>query len=236
MLVHQRKPFIKGMFLLISFAIVCGLLLFPLLPDESKPGHHLTGLEFADSVFNSLSKGSSYFVPEVRKSVETVKDKQVTISVPLKKPELGETIVKVYEALGAEAVTEGGRVRISGNLHTILNAATEVGDKLYFNDTKPIEDLYNQPALMVSRAFWYTLNPGIKDMQRQGLLEEAKVTDQVIRKALEPGNNFFSVPVAKVSDHIHLIVGMLVFYIVYTLWYGFGIMEMFEGIGLSIHK
>lgn len=234
MLIHQRKPFMKGMVLLLSFAVVCSLLLFPILTDEE--GNHLTGLQYADEVFNSLSKGSSYFIPQVRESLTSVQGKQVEFNIPLKKHELGDTIVKVYEKIGAQATIENERIKVSGELGAILSAATEVGDKLYYNDAKSVEDNYGQPALEVARAFWYTLNPGVKDLQRQGKIADAKIVDQVVRKALEPGNNFYSVPVAKVSDHVLLVIGMLVFYILYTLWYGFGIMEMFEGIGLSIHS
>lgn len=233
MLIHQRKPFVKGALLLFTFASVCIFLLFPMLHDEY--GNHLTGLEYADSVFNSLSKGSSYFVPAVRETVETVKGSPVEVNVALKH-ELAEAMVKVYETCGAQAQINGNRLLIKGDLGGILTAATDVGDRLYFNDTKTIEDKYHQPALLVARAFWYSLNPAVKDLQRQGRIQDAKVVDQVIRRALEPGNNFYSVPVAKVSDHILLIVVMLAFYIIYTLWYGFGIMELFQGIGLSLHK
>ena len=65
---------------------------------------------------------------------------------------------------------------------------------------------------------------------------EAQVVDQVIRRAIEPGNNFFSVTAVKVSDHIWLMSGMLIFYVIYTLWYGFSIFELFEGIGLAMTK
>lgn len=233
MLIHHKTSFVKGVVLLGTFVIICTFLLFPMLRDEY--GNHLTGLQYADSVFNSLSKGSSYFVPAVRENVSTVMGKSVKMDVALNH-EMAESMVKVYASCGARAHINGNRLIIMGDLGAILSAATDVGDRLYFNDTKTIESKYKQPALLVSRCFWYTLNPGIKDLQRQGMIAEAKVVDQVLRRALEPGNNFFSVPVAKVSDHIFLIVVMLMFYIIYTLWYGFGIMEIFQGIGLSLHK
>ena len=62
------------------------------------------------------------------------------------------------------------------------------------------------------------------------------MVDQVIRRAIEPGNNFFSVTAVKVADHIWLMSGMLIFYVIYTLWYGFSIFELFEGIGLAMTK
>ena len=57
-----------------------------------------------------------------------------------------------------------------------------------------------------------------------------------LRRAVEPGNNFYSVVPAKVSEHVWLMSGMLIFYVLYTLWYGFSIFELFEGIGLAMTK
>ncbi len=233
MLIHHTKSFVKGMLLLLTFGVMCTVMLFPVLQNEY--GNRMTGLEYADSVFNSLSKGSSYFVPQVRESVQEVKGRAVSVSVPLKH-ELGEAMVRAYESIGAEARIEGQRLLVRGDLGAILDAVTDVGDRLYFNDTKTVEGRFHQPALLVARAFWHSLNPAIKALQRQGRIEDAKVVDQVLRRVLEPGNNFYSVPVARVSDHVLLIVVMLAFYIIYTLWYGFGIMELFQGIGLSLHK
>ncbi len=233
MLIHHTRSFVKGMLLLLTFAGMCIVLLCPVLQNEY--GSHMTGLQYADSVFNSLSKGSSYFVPEVRESLKEMQGRVVAVSVPIKN-ELGDAMVRAYQAVGADARIEAQRFYVNGDLGVILNAVTDVGDRLYFNDPKTVEDRFHQPALMVARAFWYSLNPAVKDLQRQGLIAEARMVDQVLRRALEPGNNFYSVPVAKVSDHVLLIVVMLAFYIMYTLWYGFGIMELFQGIGLSLHK
>lgn len=233
MLIHHRGAFVRGLVMISTFFGVCTFLLFPMLHDNY--GNKLTGLQYADAVFNSLSKGSSYFIPEVKKEVETVKGKEIQANVPLKH-ELSSGALRVLDTVGAEASYEDGRLTFKGNLETILLAVTEVGDKLYFNEHKPIELYYHMPALHVSKVWWYILNPSIKDMQRQGKIAEAKVIDQVLRRALEPGNNFYTVDAAKVSEHILLIVGMLAFYILYTLWYGFGIFEFFEGIGLSMHK
>ena len=60
MLIHEKGPFIRGSLLLISFLVLFAVLLTPIMRDEN--GNHLTGLQYADNVFNELSKGSSYFI------------------------------------------------------------------------------------------------------------------------------------------------------------------------------
>ena len=91
-------------------------------------------------------------------------------------------------------------------------------------------------ALKAARAVWYALSPSIKALQKQSLVGEAKAVDQVLRRAVEPGNNYYSVEPVKVKDHIVLLAAMLIFYILYTLWYGFSIFELFEGLGLAMTK
>ena len=88
----------------------------------------------------------------------------------------------------------------------------------------------------MTTAIWHVLTPSIKELQKKGMIAEAKVLDQVIRRALEPGHNFFGVEPVNVKDHVLLLACMLIFYIIYTLWYGFSIFELFEGIGLAMTK
>ena len=73
MLIHEKGPFVRGSILLISFLVLFCVLLTPIMRDEK--GNHLTGLQYADNVFNELSKGSSYFIPSVREHVKTLGDK-----------------------------------------------------------------------------------------------------------------------------------------------------------------
>ncbi|MBQ7585298.1 MAG: hypothetical protein IJU40_03515 [Desulfovibrionaceae bacterium] len=236
MLVREKGPFTKGMLMLLSFFVLLFIIFLPIFPDENGKG--LTGLQYSDNVFNQLSKGSSYFIPAVRQKVEAIGDKNVTISVTLKKEELVQLAVKVLVVAGAENVkAEGKTLSFSGNLRKILLSATEDGDALYHNNGETVSKKYEgEHPLKAASAWWYTLSPAMKELQKQHLLREAEVVDQVIRRAVEPGNNFYSIQPVKVSDHVMLLVGLLLFYLVYTLWYGFGIFELFEGLGLAMSK
>ena len=236
MLVHAKAPFFRGCLLLISFLILFVILLMPIMKDEL--GNHVTGLQYADNVFNELSKGSSYFIPGVRNSVKSVEGKSVELSVKLKKDDLAPLAAMVLEKSGATDVrVEDGKVSFSGNLGTILTSATDDANNLYNNDADAVAQKYNgEPALKVAAAWWYVLSPSIKELQKQQKIAEAQVVDNVIRRAIEPGNNFFSVPPAKVSEHLILMSAMLIFYVLYTLWYGFAIFELFEGMGLAMTK
>lgn len=236
MLVHAKAPFIRGCLLLLSFLALFGIMLMPLMKDEL--GNHMTGLQYADNVFNELSKGSSYFIPGVRNSVKTVEGKSIQLTVKLKKADLAGLAGMVLEKSGATDVrVEDGKVSFSGNLGLILTSATDDADNLYNNNADAVSQKYDgQPALKVAAAWWYVLSPCIKELQKQYKIGESQVVDNVLRRAIEPGNNFFSVPAAKVSEHLILMSAMLIFYVLYTLWYGFAIFELFEGMGLAMTK
>ena len=102
MLIHEKGPFIRGSLLLISFLVLFAVLLTPIMRDEN--GNHMTGLQYADNVFNELSKGSSYFIPGVRESVKSVDGKMVQMTVTMKKAALaggslhtlGRNVPKLY--------------------------------------------------------------------------------------------------------------------------------------------
>ena len=236
MLIHAKAPFFRGSLMLISFLVLFATLLMPILRDEN--GKHVTGLEYADNVFNELSKGSSYFIPGVRENLKKVDGKVVTVTVKLKKAALAPVAAMVLQTAGATDVSAtDGKVTFTGDLGKILTSATDDSDALYHNDADKVSQKYGgENALKVASAWWYLLSPSIKELQKQRLIAEAQVVDQVLRRAVEPGNNFYSVEPVKVSDHIWLMSGMLIFYVIYTLWYGFAIFELFEGVGLAMTK
>ncbi len=149
-----------------------------------------------------------------------------------------ETILSLARTkAGKTASADGAKVSYEGNLAAMLNAATTDADNLYHNDDATVSARYDGThALKAAAAWWYVLSPSIKELQKQRLIAEAQVVDQVLRRAVEPGNNFYSVEPVKVSDHIWLMSGMLIFYVIYTLWYGFAIFELFEGVGLAMTK
>ncbi|MDE7064211.1 MAG: hypothetical protein K2O70_01915 [Desulfovibrionaceae bacterium] len=234
MLIHHKPSFIRGILLLGSFLVLFAIILSPVFKDEN--GKSTTGLHYADSLFNSLSKGSSYFIPTVRRQVEALNGKEIAVTVTLKKADRVALAVEALKLAGAEAAADGDKITYRGDLGKILGAAVNVGDYLYHNNAEAVRKEYNAPALAVSAAWWHVLTPSIKELQKQRLIAEAGVVDQVIRRAIEPGNNFYSVPPSKVSDHLLIMSALLIFYVIYTLWYGFAIFELFDGIGLTMTK
>lgn len=233
-IIRNRAIFLRGLFLIGSFIVLFWLILTPLLPGEN--GRRLTGLEYADKTFNELSKGSSYFIPGVRETIVPLMGKEVALRVTLRKPALAPLAQSLLAGAGATVEAAGASLSFTGDLGRILLAATDDADLLYHNDGQAVSDRSNgAPALEVAQAWWYLLKPCIQELQKQQRVADAKAVDQVLTRAVEPGNNFYGINAADMSAHVLLVCGLLAFYVLYTLWYGFGIYELFEGLGLVAH-
>jgi hypothetical protein len=72
------------------------------------------------------------------------------------------------------------------------------------------------------------------DLKAQKKFKEAKEVSVVIKKAVELSYNYYQVEPEKIGDKIGVVLFSLVFYVIYTLWYGFAIMFMFEGWGMRL--
>lgn len=82
---------------------------------------------------------------------------------------------------------------------------------------------------------WWTAFKSInKELTKQEKFAEAKPFANVSKRALEPAYNYYGIPAMKWQENIGMILFALAFYVFYTLWYGFGLMYLFEGLGLKI--
>lgn len=232
MLIRSKSKFIQGLLLFISFVILFWVMLQPLF--RVGDGTLKNSLQYADTIFNELAKGSSWFIPEVLEQVRKLPAEKVSLSVKMARPELIPVALLELERAGiTDAAAENGVVRFSGELRPILEAAVEDAASLYQNEGAAVTQRYEEQApQVVCQAWWYLLEPCVRLLQLGGRLEAARVVDVVVKKAIEPGNNFYGVPAARVSDNIFMVCAMLAFYVFYAIWYGFAIYRLFEGFGL----
>lgn len=232
MLIANKKEALKGLLLLLSFAAMFAVIMAPVFKNDE--GEPRTGLEYADGVFNALSKGSSWFIPEVREAIKPLADKRFNIAIDQADPGFESLALLILKKSGLEAsVSPDGKIAIAGRLGDLLTSAVNVSELLYENNGAAVSELYdeNSPAT-VARVWWRILAPMVKTLQKSGDLASANAVDLVVRKALEPGNNFYGIRPYKVLEHIPLITFLLTFYVLYAIWYGFGITGLFAGIGL----
>lgn len=229
MMIRNKKLFSLGMFLTITFFGVLFLIFMPVFNGKN-------GLQYADDSFNKLAKGSSYFIPKVSKSVEIFVGKPLSISINLDRAEDVEKIAKLFTEAGAKVDAKDRELKIEGDLGAILLSALKDADAMYKNDGKSVSERYGYNEKEVMKNWWKALNKIEKDLKKEKLVAEAKAVSDVIKKAVEPGYNFYQIDAYSVKDHLGMMTGLLVFYVLYTIWWGFAILYLFEGVGLSTKK
>jgi hypothetical protein len=82
--------------------------------------------------------------------------------------------------------------------------------------------------------WWIALNNLEKALKDQKNFNAAKVASLVNQKAVETSFNYYGINPQKIMDKLGVVIFSLIFYVLYTLWFGFGIMYMFEGWGMRL--
>lgn len=77
-MIAHKKEFTGGLVLHIAFWIVFVLLLSPLYPGQGKK---VNMLDYMDSMYNSISKKSAYYVPATQKKVEVFKGNNISLNI-----------------------------------------------------------------------------------------------------------------------------------------------------------
>jgi hypothetical protein len=234
MLITNKALFNRGLMLMASFLCIFASLFMPIWGGVGN------GLDAADNMFNRLSKGSSYFIPGVRKQALEYSGKQITVTAKVKDAALAARAVENLVKAGATAEFKDNAVVYTGDLGKILTAALADGDDLFNDRGQAVLDRYGvtdkDGEKQVVKAWWTVFDASVKPLQKLKLIQEAKVVGQVNKRGLEPGYNFYGIRSEKVLDSALHLIGLLVFYVVYTMWYGYAIFDMFGGIGLAMSK
>jgi hypothetical protein len=245
----HKKHLGMGIALAISFWVVLFLMFSPIFP-KTADGQPQNGLQWADEMFNQLAKGSSYFIPKVQKSNEKFMGKMFSATVNLSKPEdkpgdaekRAERASKLFTGNpGAKVEVNGAGLKIEGDLGMVMKAALDDADMMFKNEGDKIKAKYAEAMGTddVKQMFrqWNNVLPKIdKAFKKEKMIEEAKIVSDVTKKAIEASYNFYGVEAVKVKDKAGLMTFLLVFYVAYTMWWGFAIFFIFEGIGLSMSK
>lgn len=229
MLIKNGKMFNIGAFFAVTFLGVLFLIFSPVFSGKN-------GLEFADESFNKLAKGSSYFIPKVTKSVEKLAGKTINTSITLERSEDAIAAEKILSLAGAKVTRNETALAVQGDISVILSKALQDADAMYNNDGKIVNERYGMDEKQALKYWWTSLGKIEKQMKKDKNIEVAKVISDVNKKAIEPGYNFYQIDANKVIDHAGMMSGLLVFYVFYTMWWGYSIFYLFDGIGLTMKK
>lgn len=237
---NNKKKLITGLLMMVAFTVVLVLMFLPLFPG-GKGGNKQNGLNFMDNLYNSISKGSAYYIPQVAKESEAFAGKTVTLELTmsdkLKLPaaKLTANAVLLFKAAGAEAKAEGGKVVVKGGLGKIIQSALKDAEAMFHNKGQEVAQRYGGAnAKEMLYTWWAALSAMDKNLKKQKLFAEALFVDKVQKKAVECAYNYYRIEPQKIGDRWGIVLFSLIFYVVYTLWYGYAVMYMFEGSGFRL--
>jgi hypothetical protein len=218
-----------GIFLLLSFAVVLVIIFMPIF------GNGRNGLQFSDDFFNSLAKGSSNFMENMRHEVaQPLVGSAFAVDISMDNPEQATKAEALFTQAGAQVTAAGPKLKITGDIgKVLLQAVADAEDA--FNGVK-LRAPYNFTTNEAIRTWWFSLKKVADALTKQKAFKQARAIGEIQERSLEPAFNFSGITPARVSDNAFLLIFMLVFYVVYTLWYGYGIYMVCEGIGLGMVK
>ena len=228
MLIKHKKQFAIGFIMMLVFFGVLALMFMPLFNGQNS-------LEASDGLFNSISKASTDHFDAVSASVDALEEKDAAQKLAIPEP-LGNNLVTMITATGSTASYADGELTVSGSLNEILRKMVADSKVMFANDGEVIEKAYSIEPREAMYSWWTYANAASKAFKLDKRFDSAKMLDDVKAKAVEVGYNYFGVEPTPVTERIGIVTFALVFYVLYTMWWGFSIFYLFEGLGLLMKK
>lgn len=226
-MIAKKKTFTLGLVMLVAFFAVLFIFFSPVFKGRD-------GLDYLDDLYNSISKGSAYYIPASKAEANKFSGNSIEVNLELKTEERAKQTAILFTQSGSTAEASGAKLKVIGDLGKILNNCLEDSDKMYVNDGKSVSTKYGYNEKSVLFNWWNALSEMDKDLAKQKKFREAKVVYLVKSKAVETSYNYYKVEPQRIGKRMGIVIFSLVFYVIYTIWYGFAIMFLFEGWGMKL--
>jgi hypothetical protein len=226
-MIAHKKEFYGGGAMLLSFIVVMVIIFSPVFNGKN-------GLQYLDDLYNCISKGSAYSIPALKEKAAELKGNNVDLNLVMKDSKQAQESALLLKNAGASVETSGTDLKVAGDFGNILVSSLDDADLMYANKGLELSAKYNYNERKIMYNWWSLLKAMDKDLKSQKKFKEAKAIGDVSKKGVELSYNYYKVEPQKVTDSLGVLIFSLVFYVVYTLWYGFAIMFMFEGWGMKL--
>ena len=226
-MIAYPKTFYKGLGMMAAFIVVFVLIFMPLFNGQN-------GLEYLDDLYNSISKGSAYYMDKLRGEVKPFEGQNVELTLETKSTDQAEKSARLIEESGASVILQDNTLTVEGGLGALMLNCIDDSDLMYYNKGEELSEKYgyNEKEVVYN---WWRLNKLIeKELQEQKSFKAALMLDRIQKRAVEASYNYYTIEPEKIGSKWGVVAFSLIFYVVYTLWYGFAIMYMFEGAGLRL--
>lgn len=228
MLIRDRKNFMLGLVMAISFGCVFVIMFMPWF------GNGRCAFEASDDLFNSISKGSTHYIASLREKTLEVENTAVAVSLEYSSQEIAQQAAFLLENTGNVVMKGETSLEYSGTLGSMLSTAITDSDTAFYNDEAALMKKYGMPPKVVMYRWWQTLKETEKSLKRQEMFPEAVAVNAVIVKGVEVGYNYFGIEPRRASNSYGILSFALIFYVIYTLWWGYALFHLCEGVGLAM--
>ena len=226
-MIADKKEFSIGVGMMAGFIAVLVIIFLPVFGGQD-------GLDYLDSLYNSISKGSAYYIPKIKEEAVAYNGKTVTVTLDFTDDKQARQTAMLFNQSGALVNVKNNQVKVTGDLGAILKQSLEDADFMYHNNGQAVQKRYGYNERQALYNWWSAFKAMDKDLKKQELFKEAKIVAVVVKKAVESAYNYYGIEPESISNKVGIVLFSLIFYVIYTLWYGFAILYMFEGWGLQL--
>jgi hypothetical protein len=230
MLIVQKKPFMKGLAMTIIFF---GVLAYMFTPNFGGKN----AFDASDELFNTMAKGSTNYFPKLRKAAEPFKTQAIDVSLDLPAKQEAAEAVKILSAAGVSATQSGEKVVLKGKLGQVVNAMLNDAETMFKNDGDKIKAQYGIDEKKALYVWWLVVKEISQELNKQGgdaKYKAAAFLDDAKNRGVEVGYNFYKIEPQSAKSKAGILTFALVFYVAYTLWWGFAVYFLTEGFGLAL--
>lgn len=227
-MIHDKKEFGIGLVLIAGFFLALFAMFSPLFEGGRNT------LDYLDGVFNSISKDSAYYIPGITEKARKHDGTVVTLSLEATDDPQAARMEKLFAITGATVARDGAKLSVTGDFGKMLGAVLDDADRMYRNEGATVSGKYGYEEKRVLYDWHQALAAMTRDLNKQERFKEAKSSRDVQTKAVEPAYNYYGVKAIPMSSMIWISLAALIGYVVYTIWYGFAILFLFEGWGLKL--
>jgi hypothetical protein len=227
MIIPNKKAFAKGFVMALVFVAVLVAMFMPLFDGEN-------AFRAADALFNTISKGSTDYIDLLKETSAPHKKGQLDLTITLEEEATPAEVEQVLAVAGAEVTRNGDGLTVKAGLGQLIDAAIKDSRDMFQNDGETVKQRYDLDERHAMLAWWYGLRAIEKGLKHEERFAEAAYIAELLSRGVAVGYNYYQVEPQKASERWLILTGALLFYVVYTLWWGFAIFFMFEGFGLQL--
>jgi hypothetical protein len=224
---NRRIKLVIGVVLMASFIAVLVAIFLPLFDGDNI-------LNALDNLYNSISKGSAYYIPKVLHQVEEHGAQPSALTLDVKETDLAARVAALLENAGMTVSVAGATVTARGDLSAILRACAEDADAAYHGRGDEVEARRGMAPRVALHGWWSALGAVERDLTRQELFDAAQLVHTVKTKAVECAYHYYGLEARQISERWGIVLASLLFYVIYTVWYGYAILYIFEGLWLQL--